>query len=81
MYASANLDNLARDMARGSGETLATFAHLMEIDAGDQAAFYAFTREHFAEIFARSDATAGDMLVALDTLLANDPKLSAYARS
>jgi hypothetical protein len=81
MFASANLDNLARDMARGNGETLATFAHLMEIDEADQPVFYAFTRQHFAEIFARSDMTAGDMLVTLDQLLATDPKLSVYARS
>ncbi len=81
MYASANLDNLARDMARGNGETLATFSHLMAIDQADQPAFYEFTRRHFAEIFARGDVTAGEMLAALDSLLVNDPRLSAYVRS
>ena len=80
MFAGANLDNLARDMARGDGETLDAFATLMEVSDADRSAFYAFTRSHFGELFAEDQATAGTMLSNLNALLASDSRLSAYAR-
>ena len=78
MFAGANLDNLARDMARGEGETLEAFAHLMNINEADQAHFYRFTRSHFGDIFAGDSVTAGDMLTSLQRLMAQDAKLSSY---
>lgn len=80
MFAGANLDNLARDMAQGNGETLDAFATLMDVSDSDRDAFYAFTRSNFGAIFAEDEATAGTMLDNLNTLLASDSRLSAYAR-
>lgn len=81
MFAGANLDNLARDMAHGQGETLDAFATLMNVSAQDKPAFFEFTREHFTELFATDDVTAGDMITNLNRLLAQDPTLSTYALS
>jgi hypothetical protein len=78
MFAGANLDNLARDMARGEGETLEAFAHLMSIKDADQAHFYRFAQSHFADIFAGDAVTAGDMLTSLERLMAQDAKLAGY---
>jgi len=81
MFAGANLDNLARDMAQGQGETLDTFAGLMNVREADKAHFFQFTKAHFPELFADDDATAGEMLASLNRLLAQDPTLSVYAQS
>jgi len=81
MFAGANLDNLARDMAQGQGETLEAFARLMNVQEADKAQFFRFTKAHFPELFADDDATAGEMLASLNRLLAQDPTLSAYAQS
>jgi len=81
MFASANMDNLARDMASGHGETLDAFATLMKVTPQDKPAFMQLTREHFTDLFAADDVTAGQMLAALNTVLAADPTLSVYAKS
>jgi len=81
MFAGANLDHLARDMAQGRGETLDAFATLMKVSDTDKPAFYAFTRSHFTALFADDDVTAGEMIAQLNKLLATDPALSSYARS
>jgi hypothetical protein len=81
MFAGANLDNLARDMARGDGETLEAFAHLMNITEADQAHFFRFTQSHFGDIFAGDRVTAGDMLTSLQGLMAEDAKLAPYVNA
>ena len=78
MFAGANMDNLARDMARGDGETLDAFAHLMSISDADRAHFFQFTQQHFADVFANDTTTAGQMLGNLKGLMAHDPTLATY---
>ena len=81
MFAGSNIDRLARDMAVGDGESLATLAALMEIDANDRAAFYRLTQKEFARIFPSDEVTAGQMLANLDQVMAEDAKLARYVRS
>ena len=81
IFAGANLDRLARDMAHGQGETLDTFAHLLKISESDKAAFGQFSRAKFAEIFAGEDVTAEQMLISLEQLMNADPRLTRYVRS
>jgi len=78
MFAGANMDNLARDMARGDGETLDAFAHLMKISDTDRGHFFQFTQKHFADLFASDTTTAGEMLGNLKGLMARDQTLPAY---
>ena len=79
MFASANIDRLAREMAMGDGESLDTLAHLLGVEEADKPAFKSLTREHFGEIFAADDTTAGEMLATLDQLMAQDARLARYA--
>jgi hypothetical protein len=80
MFAGANLDRLARDMANGQGETLDALATLMNVQASDRPAFAEFTRAHFPEIFAgEGEVTAATMLTSLRGLLAQDARLAGYA--
>jgi hypothetical protein len=81
MFAGANLDRLAREMAVGEGEVLATFAHLKGVAEPDRPAFYAFSKAHFAEIFSGDDVTENEVLGSLDRLLASDAQLAIYAKS
>ncbi len=81
MFASANLDQLARDMAHGEGESLLAFSQLLDVSAADRPAFFALTQTHFADLFGGEDVTAGSMLSRLNLLLAEDQELSVYAGS
>jgi cyclopropane fatty-acyl-phospholipid synthase-like methyltransferase len=81
MYAAANVDRLARDMAMGEGESLGTLAHLLGIPDADQPRFFQLTKSHFAEIYSSDDITAAEMLTNLNDVLATDPQLAKYSRS
>ena len=80
-YASTNFDQLAIAMAEGQGESLEVFAGLVGVADADVAHFESFTQQHFAELFSHDGITVGEMLVTLDRLMAEDARLSAYARS
>jgi hypothetical protein len=47
----ANMDNLARDIAQGRGETLDTFAELLGVPAEKRPEFYGQLQSGFAKIF------------------------------
>jgi len=47
----ANMDNLARDIAQGRGETLDAFAELLQVPAEKRAEFYGQLQSGFARIF------------------------------
>ncbi len=51
----ANMDNLARDIAQGRGETLDAFAELMGVPADKRPEFYAQLQAGFAKIFTSSN--------------------------
>ena len=50
-FVRANMDNLARDVARGNGESLDTFAELLQIPADQRPAFNARLQQNFDRIF------------------------------
>jgi hypothetical protein len=50
-FVHANLDDLARDISAGKGETLSTVAELMGVPSADRAAFNANLQAHFHQIF------------------------------
>ena len=78
MYAAANIDQLASDMASGQGESLDTLAQLIGVDEADKPAFFALAKHNFATLFPGDQVTAGEMLGSLKGLMANDAQLSQY---
>jgi hypothetical protein len=80
-FASNNLDRLARDIARGSGEHLSALAKLIEVSDRDLPAFQDLTQRNFATLFPHDDVTVGEVLFNLDRLIGNDQKLSVYVSS
>lgn len=79
VFASANMDKLARDMAVGEGETLESLADLMEIDEADKGSFFTLTKTNFDKIYTSENVTTGEMLIALQDVMARDSSLAKYA--
>ena len=80
-YASSNFDRLAEDMARGQGEHLEAFAHLLQIGEEDRAAFTALAQENFDVLIAHDNVTVAEFLSALFNLMAEHQTLSRYVQS
>lgn len=81
MFAGANLDRLAREMAAGQGEALESLAVLLRIQESDRAAFYQLTQENFGTIFPGDETRAGEMLQNLGTTMVQDPVLARYVQT
>ena len=79
IYAEANIDQLADNMARGQGEALSGLATLYGISEQDQPAFFTLTKTHFGQIFTHHDLGADEMLQNLNGVIAKDPQLAHYA--
>lgn len=78
MFAGANVDQLAAEVAAGHGETLTTLASLYRIDASDRDAFYALAQREYGHLFAHPDVTTGEVLAVLDAAMAQDARLAHY---
>jgi len=50
-FVADNMDNLARDIARGNGEYVNTLAVLMDVPEGQRISFRARLQNHFSEIY------------------------------
>jgi hypothetical protein len=67
-FALANMDNLARDIAQGRGETLDAFAELIGVPSADRPEFYSQLQADFARIYSSPDvqmASVVDSIVAV----------------
>lgn len=79
MFIDGNMDNLARDMAKGQGETLATLSEVWGIPNQNKAHFNTMAKQNFAVVYQSANVTSNDVLNNLNTVMSNDSKLSAYA--
>ncbi len=70
-FVVANMDNLAKDIARGSGETLEAFADLMQVPAAQRPAFYQKLQSNFAKIFTSEDVVLANVVDNVATVSAN----------
>ena len=78
MLTVSNLDNLAKDVARGEGETLSSFATAMKIDEQDRPKLYSVLQSNFTRIFSSDSVTADAVLASIQTVMAEDEALSRY---
>lgn len=69
-FASQNFDRLSVEMAQGGGEHLDALAGLLDVSADQRGAFAALTQNHFETLFPSDQTTVGEMLSALDQLMA-----------
>jgi hypothetical protein len=64
-FAVANMDNLARDIARGEGESLETLAELLDVPASGRGEFYAGLLGSFGDIFVTGEENAASVLARI----------------
>ncbi len=70
-FVVANMDNLAKDIARGNGETLEAFADLMKVPAEQRPAFYQKLQASFAKIFTSEGVELAGVMDNVATVSAN----------
>ena len=71
-FVADNMDNLARDIARGQGEYLSTLALLMDVPATEKAAFSSHLQAHFSDIYTSDKVTHSEVvknILAITTTL------------
>ncbi|MEZ4599497.1 MAG: DUF3015 family protein [Syntrophotaleaceae bacterium] len=73
-FATVNLDRLREDMARGSGEHLASLAHLMGISEEHRQDFFELTKASYPELFRAEPVRAEDLLAGLNSELSHHPE-------
>ncbi len=78
MYMNSNIDKVARDISRGSGENLQTLAVLLGVDQADRGAFRQALQDNFATIFPTPDTTSGQAVDSIVDVLEQDESLSKY---
>lgn len=64
-----NMDNLAMDISKGSGEYLATLAVLMDTPMEQRAALYQTLQANFSQIYPSADVTHLDVLNNIEKIL------------
>ena len=70
-FVAENMDNLARDIARGDGEYLTTLAVLLDVPVQDRPALYTRLQTNFSTIYPSAEVTHLDVLKNLETLLSS----------
>lgn len=76
-YVTHNFSGLAKEMAAGQGEQLATFADLLGCPSVKQAHFNTVTQQNYKAIFASDQTTPVEMLTAVKTVVSSDTELAA----
>lgn len=78
MFASANVDQLAAEVAAGEGEALDALASLYGIDVADRGAFGELAQANYASLFGGQDVTTASVIESLDATLAADARFAHY---
>ncbi|SNB47129.1 DUF3015 family protein [Geobacter sp. DSM 9736] len=61
-FVQANMDNLAKDVAMGRGETLDAFAELLGVAPGEAEAFKAKLQSNFGKVFTSEQVVLADVI-------------------
>jgi hypothetical protein len=75
-FASINFDNLAQEMAQGSGEHLESLATLMGVPAEHQAEFFVLTQERYTNLIQGGESSPVALVKALNDAIAGHPILA-----
>jgi hypothetical protein len=61
-FVKSNMDNLARDISQGRGETLDTFAELLQVPVEQRPAFAAKLQGNFDKVFTNDQVVLADVI-------------------
>ncbi|HJT19915.1 MAG TPA: DUF3015 family protein [Nitrospira sp.] len=79
MFASINFENVAQDMAQGSGEHLASLATLMGVPEEQQPAFFAMAQDRYTTFMDAGETSSVAMVKALNDAITAHPVLAKYS--
>lgn len=68
-FVAENMDNLAKDIAKGNGEYLNTLAVLLEVPETQRGEFYSKLQTHFTEIYSTDQVTSTDVLNNIEAVV------------
>jgi hypothetical protein len=77
-FVSMNMDDLAKDIAQGSGDYLTSMAALMGIAEADQKRFFELSQSNYEVIFSSATQSYDDVIAALNEVVAADSHLAHY---
>lgn len=69
IFVADNMDNLAKDMAKGNGEYLTTLAILMHVTDENRANFYTLMQSNFSNIFTSDSITSEEVVKNIDSTM------------
>ncbi len=72
------LDELAEDIAQGSGEALTALSVAMKIEKEDRPHFEKVLHENFSDIFTNEDMNAVDVMNNIASVISKDEQLKNY---
>lgn len=75
---ASNLDGLARDVAKGEGETLDSLADAMTIDEADKLQFRTALKGNFARIFPTDNVSSEEVWAHIHAVINEDETLRHY---
>ncbi len=70
-FVQANMDNLAKDVAMGKGESIETLAELMGVSSEKRPVIYAKLQSNFSNIFTSEKAEVSDVVDNIVTVINN----------
>ncbi len=71
LYVADNMDNLAKDMAKGNGEYLETLALLMNVSENEKQVFFTKLQANFNNIYTSSDVKSTEVVKNIEVVLQN----------
>ncbi len=71
VFVADNMDSLAKDIAKGSGEHLDTLASLMNIPQKDRAAFNAKLQKNFSRIYTSQDVSTMEVIRNIEAVISS----------
>ena len=79
MFIDGNKERLARDMSRGSGESLDSLAQLMGVKQEHKEIFFQVAKANFERIYSADMISAQEIASGLRAVLAADQTLAGYS--
>jgi len=68
-FVASNMDNLAKDIAKGQGEYLNTLADIMEVKNNDRGVLFSTLQKNFDKIYTTDDITANAVVGNIQTVV------------
>jgi len=69
IFIADNMDNIAKDIAKGNGEYLNTLAVLMEVPENTRSEFYSKLQSNFSHIYTSDEVTSHDVMNNIENVI------------